>query len=155
MLAARADGPSLHVKVEVRDGNVRHMWPGHTDTHTHTRCARRNNYVTCAIISILAQFNPLSQHLSVFVRFVPAVTLTCGILAAVRRFRNLTKGLEISSALSSGSYRKVKYKRMRVSRSGMLIVHNLLCTHGTTTVTLAAHARRGLINTSRIETSHT
>ena len=52
-------------------------------------CARRNNYVTCAIISILAhatQFNPLSQHLSVFVRFVPAVTLTCGILAAVRRF---------------------------------------------------------------------
>ena len=40
--------------------------------------------------------------------------------------RNLTEGLEISSALSSGSYRKVKYKRMRVSRSGMLIVHNLL-----------------------------
>ena len=38
--------------------------------------------------------------------------------------RNLTEGLEISSALSSGSYRKVKYKRMRVSRSGMLIVHN-------------------------------
>ena len=52
-------------------------------------CARRNNYVTCAIISILAhatQFNPLSQHLSIFVRFVSAVTLTCGILAAVRRF---------------------------------------------------------------------
>ena len=40
--------------------------------------------------------------------------------------RNLTEGLEISSALSSGSYRKGKYKRMRVSRSGMLIVHNLL-----------------------------
>ena len=40
--------------------------------------------------------------------------------------RNLTEGLEISLALSSGSYRKVKYKRMRVSRSGMLIVHNLL-----------------------------
>ena len=39
--------------------------------------------------------------------------------------RNLTEGLEISSALSSGSYRKVKYNRMRVSRSGMLIVHNL------------------------------
>ena len=52
-------------------------------------CARRNNYLTCAIISILAhatQFNPLSQHLSIFVRFVSAVTLTCGILAAVRRF---------------------------------------------------------------------
>ena len=52
-------------------------------------CARRNNYVTCAIISIFAhatQFNPLSQHLSIFVRFVSAVTLTCGILAAVRRF---------------------------------------------------------------------
>ena len=32
------------------------------------------------------QFNPLSQHLSIFVRFVSAVTLTCGILAAVRRF---------------------------------------------------------------------
>ena len=47
----------------------------------------RNNYVTCAIMSILAhatQFNPLSQHLSIFVRFVSAVTLTCGILAAVR-----------------------------------------------------------------------
>ena len=42
--------------------------------------------------------------------------------------RNLTEGLEISSALSSGSYRKGKYKRMRVSRSGMLIVHNHLCT---------------------------
>ena len=28
--------------------------------------------------------------------------------------KNLTEGLEISSALSSGSYRKVKYKRMRV-----------------------------------------
>ena len=28
----------------------------------------------------------LSQHLSIFVRFVSAVTLTCGILAAVRRF---------------------------------------------------------------------
>ena len=40
--------------------------------------------------------------------------------------RNLTEGLEIRSALSSGSYRKVKYKRMRVSRLGMLIVHNLL-----------------------------
>ena len=52
-------------------------------------CARPDNYVTCAIISILAhatQFNPLSQHLSIFVRFVSAVTLTCGILAAVRRF---------------------------------------------------------------------
>ena len=49
--------------------------------------------------------------------------------------RNLTEGLEISSALSSGSYRKVKYKRMRVSRSGMLIVHNLLlgcCAHDVT-----------------------
>ena len=33
----------------------------------------------------------------------------------------------LSSALSSGSYHKVKYKRMRVLRSGMLIVHNLLC----------------------------
>ena len=43
------------------------------------------------------------------------------------QYRNLTEGLEISSVLSSGSYRKVKYKRMRVSRSGMLIVHNLLC----------------------------
>ena len=42
--------------------------------------------------------------------------------------RNLTEGLEISSALSSGSYLKGKYKRMRVSRSGMLIVHNHLCT---------------------------
>ena len=50
---------------------------------------QRTNYITCAIISILAhatQFNPLSQHLSIFVRFVSAVTLTCGILAAVRRF---------------------------------------------------------------------
>ena len=43
--------------------------------------------------------------------------------------RNLTEGLEINSALFSGSYRKVKYKRMRVSRSGMLIVHNLLWVH--------------------------
>ena len=41
--------------------------------------------------------------------------------------RNLTEGLEISSALSSGSYRKVKYNRMRVSRSGMLIVHKAVC----------------------------
>ena len=39
--------------------------------------------------------------------------------------RNLTEGLEISSALSSGSYRKVKYNCMRILRSGMLIVHNL------------------------------
>ena len=44
--------------------------------------------------------------------------------------RNLTEGLEISSALSSGSYRKVKYKRMRVSSTGMLIVHNLLWGRG-------------------------
>ena len=70
---------------------TKHSGPPITCTQGQHRggCARRNNYVTCAIISILAhatQFNPLSQHLSVFVRFVPAVTLTCGILAAVRRF---------------------------------------------------------------------
>ena len=55
--------------------------------------------------------------------------------------RNLTEGLEISSALSSGSYRKVKYKRMRVSRSGMLIVHNLLW--GSLVPSRPTHIREG------------
>ena len=58
--------------------------------------------------------------------------------------RNLTEGLEISSALSSGSYSKVKYKRMRVSRSGMLIVHDLSHTHERTVVG-HFYTRNGLI----------
>ena len=66
--------------------------------------------------------------------------------------RNLTEGLEINSALSSGSYRKVKYKRMRVSRSGMLIVHNLLWGAPLFVFTLGAHARglRGYTTKNRI-----